>query len=59
MRTLTEAQLAQVDAIINETEIEGDYVFDGEDSLWQESARETLVSAARRVREYLASLERD
>lgn len=59
MRILTDEQLAHVDMLIRDTEIEGDYVFNGEDSLWEESARDTLVSAARRVREYLASLERD
>ena len=58
MRALTDAHLAHVDMLIEETEVEGDYVFNGEDSLWEENARETLVSAARRVREYLQSLER-
>lgn len=58
MRILTDEQLAHVDMLIQETEIEGGYVFNGEDSLWEESAGDTLISAARRVREYLASLER-
>lgn len=59
MRVLTDEQLDIVDRIINETEPEGDYVFDGEDSLWEESATETLRLAAQRVREYLRSLDAD
>lgn len=56
-RLLTEEQLARVDEIIKDkTNIDVDYVFDGNDSLPQENVMGSLVEAARRVREYLASL---
>lgn len=54
---LTEEQLAEVDRIINETPIEEDYGFDGEDEVKMDDAAGTLREAARRVREYLASLK--
>lgn len=58
MRLLTEEQLAHVDAIIKDAEnVDIDYVYDGEDSIPTENAMASLVTAAQRVREYLASLE--
>lgn len=56
MPKLTDEQLAEVDRIIEETEIQINWVWDGENSLPEDSAGQTLVVAARRVREYLRSL---
>lgn len=59
MKTLTEEQLAEVDRIINETPIATDWDHGGdpsEDSFEVDDAQGTLRTAARRVREYLATL---
>jgi hypothetical protein len=55
MRILTEDQLAEVDRIINETEVETYY--EGEDSVEVDDAKGTLRAAAVNVRKYLSSLE--
>lgn len=57
MKILTEEQLAEVDRIIEETEIATSYFFDGESSVEVDDAEGSLRSAARRVREYLSTLE--
>lgn len=54
---LTEEQLAKIDAIIEDTDVQYDYHWNGETSLNEPSVYSTLSLAARRVREYLRSLE--
>lgn len=56
-RELTEEELAEVDRIIAETEVEYDWFSNGEDSMQVPSADDTLLTAARRVRAYLKTLK--
>jgi len=56
VKVLTEDQLAEVDRIINETETDTTWSWDGENSIEVDDARGTLRAAARAVREYLSSL---
>lgn len=58
MITLSEGQVAEVTRIIEETPIQTDWQFDDEigEEVEIDDARMTLVEAARRVREYVASI---
>lgn len=46
MDSLTDEQRKGIAEIIRSADIEGDYHWNGEDSVWQESASETLQSIA-------------
>jgi hypothetical protein len=46
MDSLTDEQRKGIAEIIRSADIEGDYHWNGEDSVWEESASETLQSLA-------------
>lgn len=58
MPTLTDAQLAEVDRIIAETDVQSTYDrdFSTDDSIEVDDVHGTLREAARRVRVYLSTL---
>ena len=57
VRELTEAELAEVDRIIRDTDVQTDWQRDDNDNSFEgDSVSGTLSEAARRVRAYLKTL---